>query len=816
MQLPFWLTLDFMFGLFTLQIALFSVFPLYFTTLDGPLRKVSYYLYIALVLLIGGFFGNVYSLPINDHINVSGGNLCYGAFMMSSVLFVWVERDLFILRHLVRLVIFVDLFNVLFSTLVTYSLRHPGIINPHNTPAALFDISTPFIILGGFLIILELLTLLFFFDKVKRWPLSPSLTMIVYVASFITILCIDGIVFPLLAFGFSSSIIDIVFGGLEGKILTASCFSIPLLLFAVFKRQSFISYLESSDFKWPVLLKTSQQLMADMQEKEYGLEKAATIYNNSNQGLAFVDKNGKLLQANPAFHHKLNLFSPKALHNLKVNTLFRFQGEPLSKSELLTDRWKNEVSYGRQFAHQGIMSVSKVTSEISNEETFVISLVNIDAQKQAREKLNHLALHDQLTGLPNRRVLDEQLAQVQYSDAGLLVVDLDHFKDINDSYGHGAGDTILTAVSERLSSIHNQFPDIIATLCRTGGDEFAILVNTKDEQIITKLIHHIQDVLKKVLVFGEQTEVFISATIGASTQSSNEARDLLQEADAALYEAKRTLRGSFGLYEERLTIETIRKLTLSAKLKIALKQGEIEVYYQPQYTPDTHDLLGVEALARWHDNELGWVSPGEFIPVAEETGLIEALGDYVLEQACLDGAQWIKEGYRPIKLSVNVSAYQLRFGQFMNALGNALKVSQFPSRHLQLELTESAYIEREEEVLPLLNHIKQLGVGLAIDDFGTGYSSLSYLSRMPWDTLKIDRSFITDIPNDIEQCKLTSTIISMAQDLGLSIVVEGVETKQQLDFMAKRQCQLIQGYYYSPPIPAAQLRTRLTKESGHL
>lgn len=796
-----------MFGLFILQVALFSVFPLSFSALTDPLRKVSYYIYLALVLLIGGFFGNVYSLPITHEINVSGGNLCYGAFMMTAVLFVLVERDLFILRHVVKLVIFVDLFNVLFSSLVTESLQSEGIINPHNTSFALFDVSTPFIILGGVLIIFELLILLIIFEKLKKLNLPPLVTAVLYILLFISVLCFDGIAFPLIAFGFSPEIVAIVFGGLDGKILTASSYSIPLLLFALVKRRSFISYLEAENFRWELLFKTSSQLVQEMTEKEYGLEQAATVFKNSNEGLAFVDDEGRILQANNSFCHMLKLNNGNINSNTTViNHLFRHNGQLLNNNQVLTDQWRGEVTFGKEFQHQGLLSVTKVVSESHTKATYVFSLVNIDEQKNVQEKLNYLAQHDQLTQLPNRRVLDERLLSIKGETAALLVIDLDHFKDINDSYGHAAGDCVLKEVAKRLLLVQNQYISYVGSLCRTGGDEFALLLNVYDIELTKNIITDIHNTLKQVIVLQDnKTEVYISATIGASFQSSGESRDLLQEADAGLYEAKRTQRGTYGIYEERLTIESHRKLTLSSRLKATLENRELQVYYQPQLDPKTETIIGVEALARWNDNELGWVSPAEFIPVAEETGLIEKLGDYVLEQACLSGVEWMNNEFSSLKISVNVSAYQLRLGQFITTLTRILENTKFPSHLLELELTESAYIEREKEVLPLLKQIKNKGIRLAIDDFGTGYSSLSYLSKMPWDTLKIDRSFVKEIPDNKEQCQLTATIIQMAHDMNLNIVVEGVETKGQLDFVKERGCQLIQGYYYSPPISKEQI-----------
>ncbi|MDC0610764.1 diguanylate cyclase [Vibrio sp.] len=482
-----------MFGLFLLQVALFSLFPLYFTTLDSPIRRVSYYIYLALVLLIGGFFGNVYSLPITSEINVSGGNICYGAFMMTAVLFVLVEKDFFILRHVVRLVIFVDLFNVLFSSLVAKSLENNSVINPHNTSAALFDVSTPFIILGGVLIISELLVLLFLFEQIKKINLAPTLSACIYIFLFISVLCFDGIAFPLIAFGFSPEIVAIVFGGLDGKVLTATSFSIPLLIFTVVKRESFIHYLELDTFRWGLLFKTSSQIIEEMSEQEYGLEQAATVFKNSSEGLAFVSHNGQVIQANHSFLEMLKLSNDDISNkNTVVSALFQHNGLLIHNAQVLSGKWRGEVTFGERYQHQGLLSVTKVSSSSNKESTFVFSLVNIDEQKQAQSKLNHLARHDQLTQLPNRRVLDEKLHEASGRAAALLIIDLDHFKDVNDSYGHAAGDEVLKQVSTRLLQVQNQYSGHVGVLCRTGGDEFALLLNVYDYELSKRIIADIR------------------------------------------------------------------------------------------------------------------------------------------------------------------------------------------------------------------------------------------------------------------------------------------------------------------------------------
>ncbi len=801
-----------MLGLFALQVTLFSLFPLYFLSQEGPLRRVSFYVYISLILLIGGFLGNVYSLSVYPGIEVSGGSLCYGALMMTSVLFVLIEKDLLILRHLIRLVIIVDLFKVSFSMLAEKSLLSDGIINPHNVSADLFAVSTPFIILGGILIISELFVLLFAFEQLKRLNFNHLTTTLLYIALFILVLAADGVVFPLIAFGYNDHVVAVIVGNLAGKLLTAIAFSLPILLFALFKRQSFIHYLESDSFRWNLMFKTSTQLMEEMSEKEHELKQAATVFHNSNEGLAIVSDNGHLLQANEAFCHMVSIQNPGAeLDKISAASLFYTDGQPLALNELLRDDWRGEVIFGPESQNQGLLSITKVHSNQATMATYVFSLVNIDEQKRIQNQLNHLATHDPLTQLPNRRVLDTQLAGVEGSPATLVVIDLDHFKDVNDSYGHTAGDKVLVQVAHRLLASLGTEAQLESILYRTGGDEFALLVQDNDIDHIQAIIAAIQKQLTQAILIGNNTSVFISATLGVSFQNSGEHRDMFQEADAAMYEAKRNQRGTYAIYEDRLTQQSQRKLLLSTKLKAALEQHLVQVYYQPQYNTTHQQLIGAEALARWHDEELGWVSPTEFVPVAEETGLIETLGDYVLERACLDAAQWQAQGYRLDKMSVNVSAHQLRFGHFAATLQRVLNSTGFPAAKLELELTESAYIERKNDALHLLTQIKALGVRLAIDDFGTGYSSLSYLSKMPCDTLKIDRSFVIHVTDDEEQANLTSTIIKMAHDLSLVIVVEGVETAEQLQFFARQGCQLIQGYYYSPPVAKDNFSALLSK-----
>lgn len=343
------------------QVALFSVFPLYFTFLDPLIRRASFFIYIALVLLIGGFFGNVYSLAITDTINISGGNICYGAFMMSSVMFVWVERDLFILRHLVRLVVLVDLFNVLFSMLVGYTLSKTGAINPHNTSADLFNVSIPFIILGGILIISELLLLLFSFEKIKtmNWPVSATVAS--YILCFICVLCLDGVLFPLIALGFSQLAVDIVIGGLPGKALMAALFTLPLLIFALIRQQAFKDFLQAKPLQWSLLLTTSQKLMQELSDKEYRLKQADTVFQNVKEGLAIVDQADLILRANPAFYELMQQSADDSLEGKAIDNFITPIGS-LWKEVRSGSNWRGEVEFGRDHV-AGLLTVSEAVHQ---------------------------------------------------------------------------------------------------------------------------------------------------------------------------------------------------------------------------------------------------------------------------------------------------------------------------------------------------------------------------------------------------------------------------------------------------------------------
>lgn len=796
-----------MLGLFVGQIVLFSLFPLYFTRLDPGIRRTSFYICISLYLLIGGFFGNVYSLPITETINVSGGNLCYGAFMMTSILCVLVERDVFILRHLIRLVIIVDLFNVLFAGLVEYTLEQ-DVVNPHSIPADFFHLSTPFIILGGVLIITELALLFFLFEKLKNWKLPMFVSALVYLLGFICVLVADGIAFPLIAFGVSEPVVEIVIGGLSGKVLMASAFSVPLALYILVKWRDFTQYLQSEPLDWKLMFRSSRDLMKEIEDKEYGLKQAETVFEHSNDGLAVIDSQGVVLRCNSAFAQ----FAGKSVQSITsasktLTSLLNLEPSFVTLLDESSSEQKSEIEFQ---GHHGLLTVTNVEKTKGRNALKIVSLTNIDNLIAAQEQLHHLARHDILTGLPNRRVLDDALSKDSLTNSALIMFDVDHFKDINDSYGHISGDALLKKLAQMLSKVSSeQFGEDGYVLARTGGDEFALLITHSASSQCEALCQKVQKLMTRSYYLGNDIHVYSSLTMGIAMQDGVACEDLFQSADAAMYVAKHAKRGSYQFYEQSFTDASQRTLILSNRLREALEKHALEVYYQPQVHAETGAMIGVEALVRWNDAG-NWVSPAEFIPVAERSGLIDQLGMYVLETACRDAQIWFaKTGVETLKLSVNVSAHQLRFDQLYEQVTSVLNKTGFPARSLQLELTESAFLEREQEVIPQLEKIRELGVSLAIDDFGTGYSSLSYLHALPISTLKIDRSFIDRLPADTTQQQLCRTIVQLATNLQLSVVVEGVETAEQRDFVVGEGCQVIQGYFYSKPVSCAEITSKL-------
>ena len=424
-------------------------------------------------------------------------------------------------------------------------------------------------------------------------------------------------------------------------------------------------------------------------------------------------------------------------------------------------------------------------------------LTDVTDKVKSERKLRELAHTDSLTSLANRFHLREALSDAIEQDKplALLCIDLDRFKAVNDNYGHSVGDSILMVVAKRLHTcVGNN-----ALIARLGGDEFAIALWSADaEEAAQALARQVVDSICEPITLGER-QFRIGASVGFTVRSENRCGldDLLVEADIAMYAAKEAGRGRWIAYSPHLGDVSRRRLSIEHDLRNAIDNGEISLHWQPKVDLQSWQITGAEALMRWHHPELGSISPMEFIPIAEQCGLIDSLDIWALSEACRAGTNELAG----LTIAVNVSASQLQFGDYLNHLNKVLKSSGIPPEKLELELTESVLIEDADKAMTILNDIRRTGVRLALDDFGTGYSSLSYLRRFPFDTLKIDRSFVTELLTKADARAIVRMITELAKELGKRTVCEGVETDEQLKLILASGCHEIQGYLISPPCP---------------
>ncbi len=438
----------------------------------------------------------------------------------------------------------------------------------------------------------------------------------------------------------------------------------------------------------------------------------------------------------------------------------------------------------------------------------MISAYDISAQKQLEEQLRYQATHDTLTGLANRTLFSDRLIQAarrvrrNKGQLAVMMLDLDKFKEVNDTQGHAAGDQLLKQVAQRLQKILRDSD----TVARLGGDEFAIILELVPEQTEYETLRVTRRILKQLsqpFWLGEQ-QVLISSSIGIVyySDNDNDIQLLLSQADAAMYQAKAAGGNDFYCYHPELMTQALARLTLENDMKEAFKSNQFILYYQPLIQASNGRCVAVEALLRWHHPEKGVIQPGEFIPLAERSGLIVALGEWVIRTACMQLQSWLQQGYPLQRVAVNLSERQLHHPELVENIALILLETQLPASCLELELTESMLIQDSEFMISLLNRLRELGVHLAIDDFGTGYSSLSYLRQFPVNRLKLDRSFVNDIPHDTT---ISEAILDLAKRLCMKVVAEGVEKEEQQVFLTTHGCEELQGFIFSRAVPPATL-----------
>ena len=434
---------------------------------------------------------------------------------------------------------------------------------------------------------------------------------------------------------------------------------------------------------------------------------------------------------------------------------------------------------------------------------------DISERRQAQEVINFQAYHDLLTHLPNRALLKDRLslaithARRNKRKLAAMFLDLDRFKVVNDTLGHSMGDRLLKAVANRLQSCLRKGD----TLSRFGGDEFTLLlpeVRTRDDVVV--IAEKILDRLNQPFII-DGHELFVGASIGIAMypEAGDSGEALIQNADIAMYHVKGRGKNGYQFFSEEMNSQYSTRLNMERELRNALIQGEFDVYYQPQISLDSARITGVEALVRWRHGSRGIIEPGEFLPLAEETGLVLQIDEFVQQQAFHDVAAWHRAGWQDICVSVNITAMQMEQEIFVERFVASLAAAGLEARYVVLEITENTLMQDVEVIIPKLKAIRELGVRIAIDDFGTGYSSLSYLNQFPINTLKIDRTFVGDIRSERGDASIIDAIVAMARGLHLDLVAEGVENRTQLNYLRDQGCEEVQGYIFSPAVPAPDL-----------
>ncbi|WP_445368539.1 EAL and GGDEF domain-containing protein [Methylomonas sp. BW4-1] len=561
--------------------------------------------------------------------------------------------------------------------------------------------------------------------------------------------------------------------------------------------------------------------ISDIKANEERLGQAAAVFESTREGVMITDAQRRITMVNKAFSNITGYdnrdvigHSPSILSSGRHNADFYRE---MWANIATTDHWQGEIWNRRKTGevYPELLSISTVRDGKGEISHYVGVFADISKLKASEMELEFLAHHDPLTKLPNRMLFLSRLqhniekARRQANKMAVLMLDLDRFKDVNDSFGHLAGDDLLQMVAERLTT-RLRTSD---TICRLGGDEFVVLLEEVNQpetvaHVATQIINALNQTWQ--LPSGHEVRIGVSVGIAMFPEHGASPDELIQQADTALYQAKNEGRNRFKYFSEDLTRAARERIDIEIRLRQAIEQGELRVFFQPQICIENGAIIGAEALVRWQTASGELIPPLRFIPIAEETGLITSIGNWVLRETCHHGQRWRKAGFPALRLAVNLSPQQFLHSDISDVVARILAETGFPAECLELELTESALMKREKEAIEILHKLHGLGVHLAIDDFGTGYSSLAYLKLFPLDVLKIDKSFIEDIPKHTDDMEITATIIAMAKTLRMRVVAEGVETAEQLAFLKSRQCDLYQGYLVSKPLPIAEFEKFLT------
>lgn len=545
------------------------------------------------------------------------------------------------------------------------------------------------------------------------------------------------------------------------------------------------------------------------------LRQAAAVFDCTREGVLVTNSNGLIVHVNRAFMEITGYQCEEVLGQRP--SMFKSGHHPPGFYQAMfatlesLGEWSGEIWNRRKSGeiYPQWQTIRLVHDDQGRLSQYVAVFSDISAIKNSEHELTHLAHHDPLTNLPNRLLFTDRAgqavasAQAHKRGCALLMIDLDHFKLINDSLGHSVGDQLLKGVAERLNTLFG--PGI--TLARLSGDEFALLAeNCPQPGHAAALAQRVIDGLKERFQIDGHS-LFINASVGISLFPSDalSAEQLLRNADSALFKAKSAGRDSYALYTEELTAHAQQRVEIAFELRRALEQQELRVYYQPVHDLKTSRLIGVEALVRWEHPQRGLVSPAEFIPIAERTGLIAEIDAWVMRQACQQMCQWQAAGVVLSFVAVNVSSRLFARRELYQQVAQVLHDTGLDPVYLELEVTESAVMEDPEVALEQMHRLRELGVRLAIDDFGTGYSSLLRLKRLPVQKLKIDQGFVSGLPGDEDDAAIARVIVALAQSMGMQVHAEGIEQVEQAAFLLEHDCDLGQGYWFGRPVPAASL-----------
>ena len=564
-------------------------------------------------------------------------------------------------------------------------------------------------------------------------------------------------------------------------------------------------------------------LMRDVSERkksEKDLNLASTIFENLGEATVVTDAANKIVSVNPAFT-RITGYSPDEVigRDPSIMSSGRHDKEfyrAMWTSIIETGHWQGEIWDRRKNGeiYPKWLSISTIKDKHSGKvRDYIAIFSDITERKEAEKRIQFMAHYDALTGLPNRALLYDRLSQnlshSQRNDkrVAVLFLDLDRFKTINDSLGHTVGDLLLQSVAERLKECLRAGD----TVARLGGDEFVVILPDLEDTNYAGLVAGkiLKCVAEPHVIKNNDLSTTASVGISVYPQDGGDRETLIKNADVAMYKSKEAGRNNYLFFQGEMNARAVERLSMENSLRRALERDEFALYFQAQVDAAAGRIIGAEALIRWLHPAMGLVMPGKFIPIAEESGMIVAIGEWVLRAACMKNRAWQEAGLPPVPVAVNLSALQFRQKELVQVVANTLRETGLEPRYLELELTESGIVQNAEAAINTLKELKSMGVLLSIDDFGTGYSNLGYLKRFPIDKLKIDQSFVRDLATDPDDAAIVRAIISLAKSLQLRAIAEGVETKEQLDFLSDHGCDEIQGYYFSKPVPEEEFRVLL-------